>query len=106
MSICLASVINAKSFVSSFYDVYLSTSASPEMICQIALIKFLFNFFITFLILVTIYILHIHVTKRSAFIPEINSIVCYPSLVAIKLNTRFKYMFAIKSFEKVRICNR
>ena len=56
--------------------------------------------------LVRIYVLYIFVSKRSVFIPEINFLVCYPSLVAIKLNIRFWYMFAIKSFKKVRICNR
>ena len=35
-----------------------------------------------------------------------NSIACYPLFVAIKLNIRFRYMFATKSFKKVRICNR
>ena len=50
--------------------------------------------------------IYIYVSKRSVFIPEINSIVFCSSLVAIKLNIRFRYMFAIKSFKKVRICNR
>ena len=83
---------------------------SPEMICRITLTKFLFNFFITFLILVRIYVLYIYVniyvSKRSVFIPEINSIVCYPLLVPIKLSISFRYMFAIKSSKKVRISNR
>ena len=103
VSICLTSVINAKSYVFSFYDVYLSASASLEMICRIALTEFLFNFFITFLILMFFYLC---VSKRSVFIPEINSIVSYPSLFAIKLNIRFRDMFAVKSFKKVNICNR
>ena len=63
LSMRLASAISAKSFASSFYDVYLSTSASLEMICRITLTEFLFNVFITFLILVRIYILYIYVVR-------------------------------------------
>ena len=45
MSICLAaSIASAKSFVSSFYDVYLSTSASLEMICRTTLTTLIFTF--------------------------------------------------------------
>ena len=40
------------------------------------------------------------------FIPEINSTVCYHSLVAIKLKISCIYVFVIKSIKKVRICNR
>ena len=39
------------------------------------------------------------------FIPEINFIVCYSLLATIKLNIRFKYVFVIKLFKKVRIFN-
>ena len=38
------------------------------------------------------------------FIPENNSIVCYPSLNEIKLNIRFKYVFIFKSSKKERNC--
>ena len=40
------------------------------------------------------------------FIPENNSIVCYPSLNEIKLNIRFKYVFIFKSFKKERNWNK
>ena len=99
MGICLASITSAKSFVSSFYDVYLSTSASLEMIWQITLTKFLFDF-ITFLILVRIYVLYIYVSERSMFIPEIKSIVCYPLLVAIKLNIGFSTCLLVNHLRK------
>ena len=91
--------------MSSLFDVLLSTSTFLEMICGITLTEFLFNFFITFLILVTVYVfyIYIYVSKRSVFISEINSIVCYLSLVAIKLNIRSRYMFGIKSFKNARI---
>ena len=55
------------------------------------------------MILVRIYVFYIYVSKRSVFIPENNSVVCYPLSVAIKLNIRFRYMFDIKSFKKVII---
>ena len=45
--ICLkaASIASAKSFVSSFYDVYLSISASLEIICRITLTTLIFMSF-------------------------------------------------------------
>ena len=42
--------------VFSFFDAYLSISASLEMISRITLTEFLFDFFITFLIHVRIYV--------------------------------------------------
>ena len=97
LNICLASITSAKRFVSSFYDVYLSTSASLEMICQITLTKFLFNFFITLLILVRIYV------RGQCLFLKLTP-VCYSLLVVIKLNIRVRHMFASKSSKKVRIC--
>ena len=98
--------ISAKSFVSSLFDVHLCSSTFLEMICGIALTEFLFNFFITFFILVRIYVFYTYASKMSAFISKSNSIVCYLQLVAITLNIRSRYMFGIKSFKNARICNR
>ena len=64
--ICLkaASIASAKSFVSSFYDVYLSISASLEIICRITLTTLIFTFlflyyletFIYFRMLIFLYV--------------------------------------------------
>ena len=56
MSTCLAaSITSAESVVSSFYNVYLSTSASLEMICRISLPTLIFTFLFSYYLETFIY---------------------------------------------------
>lgn len=51
-------------------------------------------------------VLYIYVNKKSPVIPESSTIACYSSLVAVKPSIRFRYLFVIKSFKKVRLSER